>query len=243
MPDAVFEHPRLAAIYDPLDPDRSDLRRLRRHRRRVRCAPRARHRLRHRDVRAAARRRAGIDVVGLEPALASLDVARAKPGADRVRWIARRRSRAPAADRRPRDDDGERRTGDRRADGLGRDARRCVTRARARRPAGVRDPRPGDAAAWQEWTREHTYSTTDVPGVGEVTPWSDVVEVALPLVTFRWTYGSRPTVPSTSPIRRCASANATRSPADLERHGFVVDEVRDAPDRPGREYVFVARRP
>jgi hypothetical protein len=24
--------------------------------------------------------------------------------------------------------------------------------------------------------------------------------------------------------------------------GFVVDEVRDAPDRPGREFVFVARR-
>ena len=24
--------------------------------------------------------------------------------------------------------------------------------------------------------------------------------------------------------------------------GFVVEEVRDAPDRPGREFVFVARR-
>jgi hypothetical protein len=25
--------------------------------------------------------------------------------------------------------------------------------------------------------------------------------------------------------------------------GFVVDDLRDAPDRPGRELVFVARRP
>ena len=25
MPDAIFEDPRLAAVYDPLDPDRSDL--------------------------------------------------------------------------------------------------------------------------------------------------------------------------------------------------------------------------
>jgi hypothetical protein len=25
MADEIFEHPRLAAIYDPLDPDRSDL--------------------------------------------------------------------------------------------------------------------------------------------------------------------------------------------------------------------------
>lgn len=25
VPDAIFDHPRLAALYDPLDPDRSDL--------------------------------------------------------------------------------------------------------------------------------------------------------------------------------------------------------------------------
>lgn len=25
MPDAIFEHPRLAAVYDALDPERSDL--------------------------------------------------------------------------------------------------------------------------------------------------------------------------------------------------------------------------
>ena len=29
----------------------------------------------------------------------------------------------------------------------------------------------------------------------------------------------------------------------LAAAGMVVDEVRDAPDRPGREFVFVARRP
>ncbi len=28
----------------------------------------------------------------------------------------------------------------------------------------------------------------------------------------------------------------------LRSSGFVVEEVRDAPDRPGRELVFVARR-
>ncbi|MCW2595204.1 MAG: cypM [Jatrophihabitans sp.] len=31
--------------------------------------------------------------------------------------------------------------------------------------------------------------------------------------------------------------------ADLVAHGFVPDEVRDAPDRPGREFVFCARHP
>jgi hypothetical protein len=31
--------------------------------------------------------------------------------------------------------------------------------------------------------------------------------------------------------------------AALVAHGFAVDEVRGAPDRPGREFVFFARRP
>ncbi|MEJ7707652.1 MAG: hypothetical protein WKF82_10520 [Nocardioidaceae bacterium] len=31
--------------------------------------------------------------------------------------------------------------------------------------------------------------------------------------------------------------------ATLVAHGYAVDEVRDAPDRPGREFVFFARRP
>lgn len=36
-----------------------------------------------------------------------------------------------------------------------------------------------------------------------------------------------------------------RQEAEVEPRaaGFVVREVRDAPDRPGREFVFIARRP
>lgn len=30
--------------------------------------------------------------------------------------------------------------------------------------------------------------------------------------------------------------------AELEEHGFVVTDVRDAPDQPGRELVFLAQR-
>ena len=30
--------------------------------------------------------------------------------------------------------------------------------------------------------------------------------------------------------------------AQLEEHGYVVTDVRDAPDRPGRELVFVAQQ-
>ena len=86
MPDAVFNEPRLAAIYDALDPDRSDLDPYvamveEFHARSVvdlGCGT---------GVFAITLAGRGIDVIGVDPAGASIDVARAKPGADRVTWI------------------------------------------------------------------------------------------------------------------------------------------------------------
>ena len=84
--DAIFEHPRLVAIYDALDADRSDLEVY------VDIA----HELgadRVLDVGCGTGTFAllladrGLEVIGLDPAGGSLNVARAKPGAARVRWI------------------------------------------------------------------------------------------------------------------------------------------------------------
>lgn len=83
---------------------------------------------------------------------------------------------------------------------------------------------------------------TEVPGTGAVETWVDVTEVAGPLVTFRWTYrfaadGQVLTSDSTLRFREREEVEA-----DLAAAGYVVEDVREAPDRPGREYVFVARR-
>ena len=86
MADAIFEHPRLAAMYDALDPDRSDLEVYRA----IADELGARRVL---DVGCGTGTLAllladtGLEVTGVDPANASLDVARAKPGAERVRWI------------------------------------------------------------------------------------------------------------------------------------------------------------
>ena len=86
MADAIFADPRLAAIYDDIDGDRSDLD----HYEAIVDEFGARRVL---DVgcgtgtfarRLAAR---GLTVIAVDPASASLDVARAKPGAQRVTWL------------------------------------------------------------------------------------------------------------------------------------------------------------
>src|SRR5690606_41601622 len=86
MTDECFGHPRLAAIYDPLDPDRGDLdayvQMTEEFKARqvldIGCGT---------GVFALLLAERGIEVVGVDPAQASIDVARAKPGGERVRWI------------------------------------------------------------------------------------------------------------------------------------------------------------
>jgi 2-polyprenyl-3-methyl-5-hydroxy-6-metoxy-1,4-benzoquinol methylase len=82
MADECFGHARLAAIYDPLDPDRSDLdayvemaQEFRAHRvLDIGCGT---------GVFALLLADRGMEVIGIDPAQASIDVARAKPGSER----------------------------------------------------------------------------------------------------------------------------------------------------------------
>ena len=183
----------------------------------------------------------GFDVTGVDPALASLDVARGKPGAERVRWIHGDATSLP-----PVQVDLATMTGNA--------AQAIVEPADwegtlrgihdALRPGGylVFETRDPAYRAWEAWNREASYAVTEIDGVGAVTSWHDVTEVNGPLVTFRSTTvfesdGEVLTSDSTLRFRERAEVEA-----DLVAHGYVVDEIRDAPDRPGRELVFFARR-
>ena len=77
--------------------------------------------------------------------------------------------------------------------------------------------------------------------MGVVDSWVDLTEVDLPLVSFRWTYRFERTgdeVVSDSTLRFRTRPEVERSLGDA---GFRVVDVRDAPDRPGLEHVFIAR--
>ena len=239
MADAVFEEPRLAQIYDALDPDRSDLDAYL-----AIAAELGAHSVL--DIGCGTGTfplllaDQGYEVIGLEPAAASLDVARGKPGAERVTWIHGDATALP-----PLQVDLVTMTANV-AQAITDPSDWAATLAASRaglRPGGhlVFETRDPARRAWEQWTRERTYTITDIPGVGRVEDWNQVTVVDLPLVTFVGVC----VFESDGAVLESTSTLAFREQADIERdlaeHGFVVDEVRDAPDRPGRELVFFAR--
>ncbi|OKJ18435.1 methyltransferase type 11 [Streptomyces sp. CB02130] len=241
MADDCFGHPRLAGIYDQLDPDRSDLDAYLRIARElgarrvldIGCCT---------GVFALLLAGRGVDVVGIDPARASVDVARAKPGSARVRWICGDATALP-----PLQVDLATMTANVAQEIVDPDTwQKTLQGAReALRPGGhlVFETRDPARRTWEEWTREHSYRVTQIPGVGTVESWCQLIDVSWPLVTFRWTYvfaadGQVLTSDSTLRFRERDEVET-----DLVAHGYVVHDVRDAPDRPGKEFVFLAQRP
>lgn len=240
LPDPIFADPRLAAIYDTFDGDRDDL-----------------------DAYAAmveefgARRildigcgtgsfacmlaQRGLEVTGVDPALASLEIARSKPFADGVTWI-----HGTAADVGAIGADFAVMTGNV-AQVFVEDDDWLVTLGAARnalRPGGhlVFEVRNPAARAWERWGPDATRRRLEVPGAGIVEGWTEVTNVSLPLVSFRHTYrfeSGGAVVASDSTLRFRERPEVEDA---LRARGFTVVDVRDAPDRPGLEFVFIAQR-
>lgn len=240
MPDQIFEHPRLVEIYDIFDGSRHDLDHY--------C-----------DIVAEFSAKSVLDigsgtgcftcrlaalghlVIGLEPSQVSLDFARSKPHADRVHWVLGDvlSLNSPPVDM-------AFMTGNVAqvflSDTEWADSLRAIHRTL--RPDGhlvfeVRDPAK---EAWRNWTKDKTHQIHDIPKIGIVEGWCELQRVCGELVTFVWSYlfhSDAALITSESTLRFRDREAIVRS---LNVAGFSIQDIRDAPDRPAQEFVFIARR-
>lgn len=240
MPDAIFADRRLAPLYDAFDGDRDDLA------------------VYHSIVDefgaglvldvgcgtgslAILLVRHGHTVVGIDPAEAALDVARAKDHANQVRWILGNATMLPRLDA-----DLATMTGNVAQVFLTDDDWEQTLQSihGALHPGGhlVFETRRPDYRAWEEWATETRPVIHDIPGCGRVERRFDVIELSLPTVSFRYTYRFLPDgteVTSESTLRFRGQDELESS---LTVNGYRILDVREAPDRPGREFVFIAER-
>lgn len=240
MANEQFNHPRLAPLYDLFDGSREDLQPYIDMAEAlsascvvdVGCGT---------GVLACLLAQRGKNVVGVDPAAASLEVARAKTFSERVTWLQGDASAVPdvAADM---------------AVMTANVAQVFKTDEewhtnlhhihRALRPGGTlmfeaRDP---TARAWESWTKDKTFREVKIEGAGQVSLWCEVLKVEGPLVTFQWTFlfaDEGAELVSTSTLRFRTRQQIEQS---LQDTGFTVGEVRGAADRPGLEMVFIATR-
>lgn len=238
MVDPLFSDPRLAVLYDDFDGSRDDLSQYERIVRELGASQVL-------DIGcgtgslACLLARAGFEVVGVDPAGASLDVARGKSGAELIRWI-----HADATALPPLRVDLALMTGNVAQVFLSdKDLSATLHGIQgALRPGGhlVFEARRPAYRAWTEWQQDPAEATVHVAGVGAVSFRRDVTSVELPFVSFRQTYafpdGTQIVSESTLRFRWQKEFDAL-----LEQAGFSVIDVRDAPDRPGREFVFLSQ--
>jgi SAM-dependent methyltransferase len=240
VPDALFSDARLAAIYDHAESDRRDL-----------------------DVYVAlveefnaesvldigcgtgsfasllAER--GMQVIGVDPAAASLEVGRRKAHARCVRWLLGDATKLPKLHV-----DIVTTTGNVAQVFLSNeewaatlDGAFRALRAGGRLVFEVRDPAREE---WLEWTPDRSYRRIDAPEVGTIETWTELSDVSPPFISFRSTYvleDEGTTLTSDSTLRFRKRAEIDRA---LTAAGFALEGVRDAPDRPGHEFVFIARK-
>lgn len=237
--DPIFSDIRLARIYDDFDGDRNDLIPY------IKIV---------KDFKANSAidlgcgtgslaillEKEGINVTGVDPAKASIDVAQSKPNAGKIEWLIGDASVLPTNT----------------ADIVimtGNVAQAIIEPAQwgktldrvaaALNESGrfIFETRNPDFQAWKKWNKEASFQSLSVAGIGLVDGWVELMELNFPFVSFRWTYffhEDNVTLTSNSTL---GFRTISELRHDLTSHGFQVEDIREAPDRPGQEHVVIAK--
>lgn len=239
-PDPCFDDPRLAATYDVFEGERDDLD----HYEAMIEEFGARRVL---DIGCGTGELAcrlassGLEVTGVDPASASIDIARGKAGAADVTWIVGTVEQVPDSGF-----DLAAMTANVAQVFLTDDEWRSTLAATARvlRAGGmlVFETRDPARRAWELWTPDLLRASADLPNGDHATTWCEVTDVDLPFVSFRFTTtfasdGAEIVSDSTLRFR-----DRVEIETSLDAAGFDVIAVRDASDRPAAEWVFIAQR-
>ena len=238
--DPIFSDPKLAEIYDIFDGERDDLI----HYLNIAKELKAKSVL---DIGCGTGNFAcmlaqdGYEVVGVDPAQASLDIAAKKNNANKVRWI--------CGDTSALDNltvDLAVMTGNVAqvfiTDQSWESNLQAICKALSSNGHLVFEVRDPDQKAWEDWTPEKTTSQKDVENIGLVEGFCEVQEIINDTVTFIWTYNFKDqneVFKSESVLRFRSKEQVVKS---LQDNGFEVKDIRDAPDRPNKEFVFIAQR-
>ncbi|MDZ5078754.1 class I SAM-dependent methyltransferase [Nesterenkonia sp. HG001] len=239
--DGEFRESRLAAVYDALDPDRID---LDMYERVVRVEVGATSVLDigcGTGVFALRLARAGLAVVGIDPAEASIDIARNKPGADAVTWHVGTVTELSSVQV-----DTVTMTANVAQVFLSDEDFSAALRAAwaSLNPGGVivfEARRPEDRG-WERWTPERTRRSVEIPGAGLVETWVELCSVEgeftthLVPVVF---HENDERYDSVSTLR-FRSRDAIESA--LQDAGFTIHDVRDLEYAPGRGWLYVATK-
>lgn len=244
MPEAIFSNPRVARVYDPLDPDRSDLDTY------VNLVHEF-HATSVLDVGCGTGTLAGrlvaegVQVLGLDPAEASVDVARTKVRSPLAELIVGTAPDVAADPTRRKRYDLATMTANVAQVFLEDEEWIATLRAissclREGGHLAFETRKPADRA-WERWTKEQSQQVVEVDGEGPVEDWVQVTSVEGELVTFDsptifHSDGER--IESVSTLRFRTEDALLRSLAEA---GFVDIDVRDLPYAPSRGWLFVAR--
>ncbi|USN48026.1 MAG: class I SAM-dependent methyltransferase [Pseudobdellovibrionaceae bacterium] len=238
MADKIFEDQRLVNIYDCFDGQRDDLQ----HYLAIANELNANSIL---DIGcgtgcfASLLGKNGFEVIGLEPAEASLNMAKTKPYTENVKWILGDTTDLPSIKV-----DLAVMTGNVAQvfleDKSWEQTLKSIHKALYTNGHLVFEVRDPSKKAWLDWTKDKTEKKLEVPNIGVVNSWCEVTSVSDEFVSFRWNYffeADGEAITSDSTLRFREKEDIIQS---LEKSGYAIKEIRDAPDRPGKEFVFIA---